>query len=180
MSVLLKQDYKSLKKKLVGQALIIMMATSVMLISGHVFASKIEGKAPDFTLKSVRGDNLKLSEFRGEVVIINFWATWCAACREQMPILNDLYLRYRKQGLVVLGVNVEKKPGKAKNMISELRVVFPVLFDVTKSVSKLYDIEDMPSTILVDRDGNLRYLHNGYSVGYEEHYERQVRELMRE
>ncbi len=143
-------------------------------------ATELKEVAPDFTLKSLKGSNLKLSEFRGDVVMINFWATWCGPCRQEMPILNDLYLKYRDNGFTLLGVNVEKNTSKAANMIRDLKVVFPVLFDTENEVSKLYKVEAMPSTILVDRDGNMRYLHRGYVSGTEDEYVRQVRELMAE
>jgi peroxiredoxin len=163
--------------KTAAQAFMILAA---LLLSANATATIVEGKAPDFTLKSAKGSNLKLSEHRGEVVMINFWASWCAPCREEMPILNDMYLRYRDMGFTLLGVNVEEDSSAAKKMIQDLKVVFPVLYDTSNDVSKLYSVEAMPSTILVDRDGNMRYLHRGYLPGYEEDYERQVRELMRE
>jgi peroxiredoxin len=143
-------------------------------------ASEELKEAPDFTLKSMKGSNLKLSEFRGDVVLINFWASWCGPCRQEMPILNDLYLKYRDQGFTLLGINVEKNPTKAANMIRDVRVVYPVLFDNQSKVSKQYNVDDMPTTILVDRDGNMRYLHGGYKPGAEDEYVRQVRELMAE
>lgn len=146
----------------------------------HVFASPVSGPAPDFTLKSLKGPNLKLSEYRGDVVMINFWASWCAPCRQEMPILNDLYRRYRDAGFTLLGVNVEEDSAQAATMARELKVVFPILFDTSNKVSKLYSVQAMPSTILVDRDGNMRFLHRGYKPGYEDEYQKQVRELMRE
>ena len=150
-------------------------------LGGSAFAAtELKGAAPDFTLKSLKGSNLKLSEFRGDVVMINFWASWCGPCRQEMPILNDLYLKYRDMGFTLLGVNVEENSSKAANMIRELKVVFPVLFDTENTVSKLYKVEAMPSTIIVDRDGNMRYLHRGYVPGTEDEYQRQVRELMAE
>lgn len=152
----------------------------LLLISVSASAAKIEGKAPDFTLKSLHGDNVKLSEQRGNVVMINFWASWCGPCRQEMPLLNDMYLRYRDLGFTLLGVNVEEDSTDAKKMVTELKVAFPVLFDTQNAVSKLYNVEAMPSTILVDRDGNMRFLHRGYLPGYEEDYEKQIRELMRE
>jgi peroxiredoxin len=164
------------------------MNTASLMLLISVFASSVFAAtelkepedAPDFTLKSLKGSNLKLSEFRGDVVMINFWATWCGPCRQEMPILNDLYLKYRDMGFTLLGVNVEKNTTKAANMIRDLKVVFPVLFDTENSVSKLYKVEAMPSTVLVDRDGKLRYVHRGYVPGTEDEYVRQVRELMAE
>jgi len=148
--------------------------------SGAYAAAELNGAAPDFTLKSLKGSNLKLSEFRGDVVMINFWASWCGPCRQEMPILNDLYLKYRDMGFTLLGVNVEENSTKAANMVRELKVVFPVLFDTENKVSKMYKVEAMPSTVIVDRNGNMRYLHRGYVPGTEDEYQRQVRELMAE
>ena len=153
---------------------------SGLLISSLATASTIQGPAPDFTLKSNTGDNLKLSEFRGEVVMINFWASWCGPCREEMPILDALYDRYKDLGFTILGVNVEKNSKKADNLLKSIPVTFPILYDSSNQVSKMYDVVAMPSTILVDRDGNMRYLHRGYQKGYEIEYEEQVRGLLRE
>ena len=169
---------------MVKNAKIVVSAGLALLLfafaGGVPAATELKGEAPDFTLKSLKGSNLKLSEFRGDVVLINFWATWCGPCRQEMPILNDLYLKYRDMGFTLLGVNVEKNSSKAANMVRDLKVVFPVLFDTQNTVSKLYQVEAMPSTVLVDRDGNMRYLHRGYVPGTEDEYLRQVRELMAE
>jgi peroxiredoxin len=138
------------------------------------------GAAPDFTLKSAGGENLKLSEYRGEVVLINFWASWCGPCRQEMPALDELHNRYRSLGFTVLGVNVEEDSRKAREVLNDLQVSFPVLLDDRSTVSRLYDIVAMPSTVLVDRNGNIRYLHKGYQPGLEDVYLQQVRELIRE
>jgi len=136
--------------------------------------------APDFTLKSASGENLKLSEYRGEVVLINFWASWCGPCRQEMPALDELHNRYRALGFTVLGVNVEEDSRKAREVLKDLQVSFPVLLDDRSTVSRLYDVVAMPSTVLVDRNGNIRYLHKGYQPGLEDVYLQQVRELIRE
>ncbi len=144
-------------------------------------SSGLEGQAaPDFALKSSTGENLRLSEYRGDVVMINFWATWCGPCRQEMPILDELYNRYQRVGFNLLGVNIDDDSRKAMQMIEELGVDFPVLFDSKKEVSKLYNVEAMPVTVLVDRDGEVRYVHHGYKPGYEDKYLDQVRSLLRE
>ncbi len=156
------------------------------VVSGSLFlaatahADISQGIAPDFALKSHNGENLRLSELRGEVVMINFWASWCGPCRQEMPLLEELYSEYQPLGFTILGVNVEEDSSKAKAMLSEIPVSFPVLFDTRSQVSKLYDVVAMPSTVLVDRDGNVRYLHHGYKPGYEQTYQEQVRALIRE
>ncbi len=152
----------------------------VFIISIAATADITPGVAPDFALKSASGENLRLSEHRGEVVMINFWASWCGPCREEMPLLEELYHQYQPMGFTVLGVNVEEDSSKARQMLQDIPVNFPVLFDNKSTVSKLYDVVAMPSTVLVDRDGNVRYLHRGYKPGYEETYQQQVRALIRE
>jgi peroxiredoxin len=163
-----------IRKLLMGLALSAIAAVSLA-------ASGLEGKpAPDFALKSSTGENLRLSEFRGDVVMINFWATWCGPCRQEMPLLDELYQRYERVGFNLLGVNIDDDSSRAMAMISELGVNFPVLFDAQKQVSKMYDVGSMPLTVIVDRTGNVRFVHQGYKPGYEEKYLDQVRSLLRE
>lgn len=157
-----------------GLVLTVFAATSLA-------SSGLEGSAaPDFALKSSTGKNLRLSEYRGDVVMINFWATWCGPCRQEMPLLDELYQRYERVGFNLLGVNIDDDSRRAMQMIDELGVKFPVLFDARKEVSKLYEVEAMPVTVLVDREGNVRYVHHGYKPGYEDKYLDQIRSLLRE
>lgn len=136
--------------------------------------------APDFTLKSTQGDNIRLSEHRGEVVLLNFWASWCGPCRQEMPQLDALQQRYSKLGFNVVGVNVDKDSALANKLLKDIPVTFPVLLDNTGSVSASYNVSSMPTTVIIDRDGNMRYLHKGYKPGYEQDYEQQIKELIRE
>jgi thiol-disulfide isomerase/thioredoxin len=157
------------------------LALIVLLFLTHsAYADNIKGPAPDFTLKSRSGENVKLSELRGEVVMINFWASWCAPCRQEMPLLETLYKKYSDLGFTLLAVNVEEDSSKADSLLRDIPVTFPVLYDNTNKVTKLYKVVAMPSTIIIDRDGNMRYLHRGYLPGYEEEYKKQVSELIRE
>ena len=135
--------------------------------------------APDFTLHVMDGPNLRLKEQRGRVVMVNFWATWCGPCRQEMPQLNRLYEKYKASGFVLLGVNVDDDQRKAAEVAGKLGVTFPVLLDTDKVVSKLYDLSTMPSTVIIDRDGKVRYVHRGYLTGYEDNYEKQIRELLK-
>lgn len=161
------------------------LALALVLVAGILVATIAVGEikqqsAPDFTLKSNSGENLKLSEYRGEVVMINFWASWCGPCRQEMPLLDELYRNYQPLGFTILGVNVEEDSGKAKSLLKDIPVSFPVLFDTDNTVSRLYNVVAMPSTVLVDRAGNVRYLHKGYKPGYEQSYQEQIRSLIRE
>ena len=155
------------------------ITAAVVFAAGTSSAGLKLSAAPDFTLESVSGENIRLSEFHGEVVLINFWASWCGPCRQEMPVLSKLHDRYRALGFTVLGVNVEENPGKARKLLQEMPVSFPVLLDHESVVSKQYDVVAMPSTVLVDRNGNMRYLHKGYKPGLEAVYLQQIRDLVR-
>lgn len=159
----------------------IVKTTALLLcLTGAASASVLSGAAPDFTLKSESGKNLRLSEHRGQVVMINFWASWCGPCRQEMPILDQLQQRYSKAGFTVLGVNVEQDSSQAERLLKDMNISFPILFDSDSVVSKLYDVSAMPVTVMIDKDGNMRYLHKGYKPGFEDQYRQQIKELIRE
>ena len=139
-----------------------------------------QAPAPDFTLKSAEGRNLRLQEQRGQVVLVNFWASWCGPCKQEMPHLNRLYDKYRASGFTLLGVNIDDDAKHGAATAAKWGLRFPVLLDADKTVTKLYDLGAMPSTVLIDRDGRVRFLHRGYREGVEEAYERQIRELVKE
>ncbi len=136
--------------------------------------------APSFSLDARDGEAVSLDAHQGDVVMINFWASWCAPCREEMPLLEGLYQRYESLGFTLLGVNVDQDPSLAQAYLDEISVSFPVLFDTRNEVSQAYDVIAMPSTVLIARDGTLRYIHHGYQPGYEDDYQNQIRELIRE
>jgi peroxiredoxin len=174
------QTVKAPSSPLLPQRRLLLGAALVLGTVGLAPAAAPTGMAPDFTLRTAAGGNLRLQEQRGQVVMVNFWASWCAPCRVEMPHLNKLHDKYRASGLVLLGVNVDEDADKAVGAASKWGVKFPVLLDAEKKVSRLYDLSSMPSTVLIDRDGKVRYLHRGYREGYEDTYEKQVRELLKE
>jgi len=159
------------------------LATAVLAIAsaGVVAALPPVGKpAPDFAAKSDSGRNVRLSELRGQVVLINFWASWCSPCRQELPLLSKIYTQYRGAGFALLAVNVDDNRKDAESMLKRLDLKFPTLFDGNKKVAKLYGVDTMPATLVIDRDGRVRYVHRGYYDGYERKYEQQVRELLKE
>ena len=164
-----------------GLRIILLGAVLAILMGASLASSGLTGQtAPDFVLKSATGENLRLSEYRGDVVMINFWATWCGPCRQEMPLLNELYGRYQRVGFNLLGVNIDDDSRRAMAMVNELGIKFPVLFDEDKKVSKLYEVEAMPLTLLLDREGTVRHVHHGYQPGYEQKYLNEIRSLLRE
>jgi peroxiredoxin len=141
---------------------------------------KIAAAAPDFALKSVTGENLRLSEYRGDIVLLNFWSTRCGRCRAQLSELDTLYSEHREQGLQLLSVNIDEDKDSVREAVANLQLQFPVMFDEHKSVSQLYDLGAMPFTVLIDHTGTVRYVHAGYKRGDEFMYGDEMEILLAE
>jgi len=136
--------------------------------------------APGFSLSSRTGDKVSLEQLKGQVVMLNFWASWCGPCRAEMPLLEQMYKRYSPLGFTLVGVNVDADSKDAEKWLAATPVTFPVLFDKESKVSQLYDVDAMPSSVFIDRKGNVRYLHRGYKAGDESEYLNQIRALLKE
>jgi peroxiredoxin len=137
-------------------------------------------QAPDFVLRGLDGRNLRLSEFRGQVVLVNFWTRSDGDSRQQMPALDRINVTYQRAGLVVLGVSVDDDLRRSKEFATAMGVSYPILFDTGTDLGKDYFLQKMPMTILVDRSGVVRYSAVGYRRGDERIYLDQIRELLRE
>lgn len=143
-------------------------------------AQEISGPAPAFSLPTSTGASDSLANHRGDVVMINFWASWCEPCRTEFPLIDALYKKYKKLGFTVLAVNIEPDAKAAQGFLKNTPVSFPVLMDSKNTVSDTYKVDAMPTTVMVDRNGNQRFLHRGYQPGYEAEYEKNIRALLRE
>ena len=157
------------------------VALAVVFASAALAASS-SGPAPAFSLSGRGGKSVDLSQFKGQVVMINFWASWCKPCRDDMPLLEDIYKKYKPMGFTLIGVNVEPSTGDPEGWLSKLPkpVTFPVAFDVDSKVSKLYKVKGMPTTVFIDRKGNVREVHKSYKPGDENYYLTQIRSLLKE
>jgi peroxiredoxin len=144
-------------------------------------ASQLTGSAaPDFVLKSVSGENLRLSEYRGEVVMLTFWASWCGDCRAQLEKLGDTYARYQDAGVELLAVSLDQTEKQAQDVAGSLGSRYPVLHDAGGEVGRLYDVSKVPVMVLIDRGGVVREVFEGYRRGNEEQYLESVQALLRE
>ena len=152
------------------------------VFASAALASSSSGPAPAFQLSGRGGKTIDLSQFKGQVVMINFWASWCGPCRQEMPLLEDIYKKYKPMGFTLVGVNVEPATGDPEGWLSKLpkQVTFPVAFDVDSKVSKLYKVAGMPTTVFIDRKGNVREIHRGYKPGDENIYLTQIRSMLKE
>lgn len=157
----------------------LLLATSALAATA-ARADLTGNTAPDFVLKSLAGTNLRLSEYLGEVVMLNFWASWCGSCRQEMPQLDRLYATYRSAGFVVLGINVDDDTARAVDLARALNVSYPVMLDPRKSVAPKYRLGELPMSVLIDRAGVVRYVHSDYQAGKEQPYVDELRRLLNE
>lgn len=159
-------------------ALILCAALSAASIAA---APTLVGRdAPDFVLKGMDGRNLRMSEFRGQVVLVNFWARWAGDSRREMAALDRINTTYNRAGLVVLGVSVDEDLGRAREFAAAMKVSYPILFDTGSDIGRDYLLQKMPVTLLVDRAGVVRFSNVGFKRGDERVYLDHIRELLRE
>lgn len=155
----------------------LLLATPPAVLAGD----SIGQPAPSVSLP-LRGSDASftLEQLRGQVVMLNFWASWCGPCRDEFPLLDQMYRKYKSLGFALVGVNVEPSSKDAEGFLGKTPVSFPIAFDKTSSTSKSYHVEGMPSTVLIDRSGTIRWVHRGYKAGDENEYLDQIRTLLRE
>jgi thiol-disulfide isomerase/thioredoxin len=162
------------------QGLKALLVAAALAIAPALSAGDAIGPAAAFSLKSRTGGEVSLGSLKGKVVLINFWATWCGPCRKEMPLLELIQKKYAPLGFTMLGVNVEEDTRLMDTFLKDVPVTFPVLLDPANGVSKLYNVSAMPSTVIVDRKGNVRFIHQGYQPGDEGKYQDLIRQLIRE
>jgi peroxiredoxin len=164
-----------------GFALGVLLAMGSPGVATPAAVPTLVGKeAPDFVLRSMDGKNLRMSEYRGQVVLVNFWARWAGDSRQEMPALDRINATYYRAGLVVLGVSVDEDSRRAHEFAEAMKVGYPILFDTTSNIGRDYLLQKMPMTILVDRSGVVRYTNVGFKRGDDRAYLDKIRELLRE
>ena len=132
--------------------------------------------APEFTLEDLDGQQVRLADLRGQVVLLNFWATWCGPCRTEMPEIESIYRAYRERGFTVLAVDLQEDATEVRPYLRELGLTFPGLLDRDGAVSRAYRTRALPSSFLIDRQGTVRYLKIGPLTA--EQLEEQVTKLL--
>ncbi|MCP4804676.1 MAG: TlpA family protein disulfide reductase [Proteobacteria bacterium] len=128
-------------------------------------------KAPDFTLRDLSKEEVTLSELEGNVVLVNFWATWCVPCMVEMPYIEELYTTHKDDGFVVLAISADdaRSSSKVKPTVKSKGWTFPVLLDTqTKVVAQYNPQKTLPYTVLIDEKGDIIWQHQGYTAGDEE------------
>jgi thiol-disulfide isomerase/thioredoxin len=119
-------------------------------------------KAREFSLQSLDGEEVSLSDLNGQVVLVNFWASWCEPCRDEIPDLEAAYQKYHDEGFTILGINVQESPDTVKEFVARLGITYPVLLDVDGRVLKEYRSGGLPISLVLDRNGVIRARQTGY------------------
>jgi peroxiredoxin len=144
-------------------------------------AAGLQGsEAPDFVLRSVQGKNIRLSEYRGEIVMLAFWASWCGACQPALEGLGETFERYRESGVELLAVSLDRDPRALSEAARSLSADYPVLHDANGAVGRAYAVDSMPALVLIDRDGVVRYVIEAKRRDSRESYIAKLRDLLRE
>ena len=123
--------------------------------------AKQGGTVTDFTIGSLDGDPIALADYEGDVIIMNFWATWCPPCRAEMPGINRFYEAYKDDGLVVLAINEEESAETVRPFIQSNEFSFPILLDIEGRVAQQYSTRSFPTTFIIDREGVIQHVQTG-------------------
>jgi len=119
--------------------------------------------APDFTLKDLKGNDISLSAYKGKVIFLNFWATWCPPCRREIPGFVEAYSEYKDKGMVIIGISLDRKSsGSILEFAQEYRINYPVVMGTAKIVRDYQPGDFIPATIIIDKNGKIRDKHVGY------------------
>lgn len=165
-------------RRLVASLLVTCVLGVALVASGRVAALDAGAKMPEIGLKDLSGKPVNAASLAGKVVVIDFWATWCAPCREELPVLQKLYKKYAAQGLVVVGVSVDKDDSNIKQFLVKMPLSFPIVHDAAHAVTGKYAPPRMPSSFIVDRKGIVRYVHGGYRSDDAAEFEKQIQALL--
>jgi len=157
---------------------LIVTATLSPQVTAAAGGARAGQPAPDFVLKSTSGENLRLSEWRGEVVLLSFWAKWCGRCTDQLDQLEKLQQQYQSQGVQVVAVNIDPDGEPARDAASRRKLL--VLHDADQSVARQYELSELPLTVLVDPHGNVRHVHQKYRGGDAALYDEELAALLAE
>lgn len=153
----------------------LLLAIGIMVLTIMLFAESM----PDFRLPDETGKNISLENILGKgPVLIDFWADYCNPCKLAMPYLNDLAVKYDSLTVVLVSIDAPKSQMKAKNYLKSKGFKFITLFDAEKVLAKKLNVSNPPLTIIMNKDGEIVYTHNGFEPGTEVHYEQHIRSLL--
>lgn len=141
---------------------------------------RVKSPFPDFTLRRLfQSTRTSLVQYRGKILILDFWASWCEPCRKEFSALNDLFKKYRKSGVVVVGINVDAEETDAKKFLESNPVDFGSLHDDGNKLSNQCNFQTMPHSFILDKHGVVRFMHSGYNQDYDPFiFEKELKSLL--
>jgi peroxiredoxin len=160
-------------------ASVLAISLLVSILSSSASALDVGAKMPSTALKDLAGRTIDPSTLAGKVVLIDFWASWCAPCKQELPALEKLHKKYKDKGLVVIGVSVDNDLDKARALAKSLKLSFANAHDADHTVAEKFDPPRMPSSYVIDQKGIVRHVHAGFRAGDEAAIEREIRALLK-
>lgn len=149
-----------------------------VLAAAPAFAARMGEPAPAFALATAAGDTVDLARLRGRVVYVDFWASWCTPCKRSFPWMNELEARYRDSGLTVVAINVDKRREDALSFLRDVPARFTVVFDAEGKTPTAFDVKGMPSSYLIDREGRVAAVEEGFHDERAAAIEQRIRALL--
>lgn len=135
-------------------------------------------QAPDFTLPTIDGKTVSLSQFKGQVVYVDFWATWCPPCRRSFPWMEKMYQKYQTHGFQIIAISLDGKQEIVDRFLAKINPTFIVARDKKSQVASEYKVQAMPSSYLIDRNGEIYYEHRGFNENDKNKMEEKFRNLL--
>jgi peroxiredoxin len=159
----------------------IIAAYILLLLFPHAaFSAQVGSPAPSFSLKDLQGNTVNLSDFEGKVVFLDFWAPWCAPCREELPELDRLYKKYGKDGFEVVGICLDTHQSRVTKFLQKVPITFQILIDKKGDAAEAYRFSGLPAGFLIDRDGIIRKQYKGFAMDFLPRYEKEISDLLKQ
>ncbi len=151
-------------------------------VSNGFCQEKVGSPAPNFEGKTLNSKEIKLSDYTGKVVLIDFWASWCPPCREEMPQLIKFYRAHKDSNFQLIAVNIDKEKDNVDQFLDKLfpEPSFPIVLDNNQKIPSLFNIQAMPTTIFIDKKGKIRFWHNGFKDSYVNDFNSELTQLLKE
>jgi cytochrome c biogenesis protein CcmG/thiol:disulfide interchange protein DsbE len=159
---------------------VVAIVAALSCVAGTAWALAAGARAPEIGLRDRSNQMVNLASLRGQVFVVDFWASWCAPCAQEMPFLEGLYASLHQEGFTVIGVSQDSDAGHIDTFLGRVHVSFPIAQDTGQAVAHRYGPGAMPTTFIVDRRGIVRYVHNGFRRGDAATIEREIRALIAE
>ena len=151
------------------------------LTTGISLDDKVGSPAPLFSGLTPEGETIRLEDYKGRVVVLDVWASWCGPCKAEMPFLMDLHRKYSEQGLEIIAVNIDDEAENMRDFLNSLHEepTFTIVFDPEKEVPQIYDVAGMPTTVFIDKLGIIRHMQSGFRDSHREKYIETIESLLK-